>query len=67
MTGISYLQTLLDKEANMANSNQDNDFRKIIHIEIKQLRDSESPTCWGQDDCSTNILMRCPWRIDCGN
>jgi hypothetical protein len=65
MTEISYIQKLLDKEANMANSGQDNDFRKIIHIEIKQLRGSISPDCWGEDDCSTNILMRCPWRIDC--
>jgi hypothetical protein len=67
MTEISHIQKLLDKEATMANSGQDNDFRKIIHIEIKQLRGNDSPSCWGEDDCSTNMLMRCPWRIDCGN
>jgi hypothetical protein len=51
----------------MANKGQDNDFRKIILLEIKQLRGEVAPACWGEDDCSTNILMRCPWRIDCGN
>ena len=41
-------------------------FRKIIHEEIKVLRGNEAPICHGEDDCSTNMLMRCPWRIDCG-
>lgn len=67
MTEISHIQKLLDKEASMSNAGQNNDFRKIIHIEIKQLRGHDSPSCWGEDDCSTNMLMRCPWRIDCGN
>jgi hypothetical protein len=64
---MSRIQELLDKEATMANEGHDNDFRKIILIEIKQLRGNDAPECWGEDDCSTNTLMRCPWRIDCGN
>jgi hypothetical protein len=64
---MSKIQELLDKEATMANEGQDNDFRKIILLEIKHLRGSDAPACWGEDDCSTNMLMRCPWRIDCGN
>jgi hypothetical protein len=64
---MSKIQELLDKEANMANTGQGNsDFRKIIHAEIKVLRGNVSPHCWGEDDCSINMLMHCPWRIDCG-
>ena len=54
------LQHLLDAEANAANA------RYHIHQVIKQMRGSEPPPCWGEDDCSTEILSRCPWRIDCG-
>jgi hypothetical protein len=64
---MSRIQELLDKEAQLSNNGQDNDFRKIVLIEIKQLRGNEPPACWGEDDCSTNMLMRCPWRIDCGS
>jgi len=64
---MSKIQELLDKEATMANEGHDNDFRKIILLEIKHLRGSDAPACWGEDDCSTNMLMRCPWRIDCSN
>ena len=63
----TYIQELLDKEANMANSGQqDSDFRKIILEEIKSLRGHDAPVCFGEDDCSTNMLSRCPWRNDCG-
>ena len=64
---MTTLQELLDQEARLSNEGHgDSDFRKIIHEEIKARRGSEAPICWGQDDCSTNMLMRCPWRIDCG-
>ena len=64
---MTTLQELLDQEARLSNEGHgDSDFRKIIHEEIKVRRGSEAPICWGQDDCSTNMLMRCPWRIDCG-
>lgn len=64
---MSRIQDLLDKEAVLSNRGQNNEFRLMIHAEIKQLRGSESPPCWGEDDCSTDVLMRCPWRIDCGS
>ena len=64
---MSRIQELLDKEAELSNRGQNNDFRWIIHAEIKQLRGNDAPECWGEDDCSTNTLIRCPWRIDCGN
>lgn len=63
---MNVIQDLLDKEAELSNRGQNNDLRWIIHTEIKQLRGTEAPSCWGEDDCSTNMLMRCPWRIDCG-
>ena len=54
------IQELLDKEARLANE------RYAILKQIKLLRGDEPPHCWGQDDCSTLMLVRCPWRIDCG-
>jgi hypothetical protein len=56
---MSDIQTLLDKEAHLANR------RDLVHKQIKVLRGTEPPVCWGMDDCSTNILSQCPWRIDC--
>lgn len=64
---MTRIQELLDKEAELSNRGQNNDFRWIIHAEIKQLRGTDAPACWGEDDCSTSILSRCPWRIDCGS
>ena len=64
----SRVQQLLDQEARMSNEGLDRNhpFRKIIHEEIKVLRGNVAPACHGEDDCSTAILVRCPWRIDCG-
>lgn len=56
---MSEIQELLDKEANLGNR------RILIHKQIKTARNPEPPICWGIDDCSTNILSKCPWRIDC--
>jgi hypothetical protein len=66
---MSRVQELLDQEAKMSNEGMDRNhpFRKIIHEEIKVLRGTEAPVCYGEDDCSTSILSRCPWRIDCGS
>ena len=65
---MATIQELLDKEARLSNDGHgDSDFRKIIHEEIKARRGHDAPACWGEDDCSTSILMRCPWRIDCGS
>lgn len=56
---MSEIQVLLDKEANLANR------RSLVHKQIVVLRGEEPPACWGNDDCSTNIMSQCPWRIDC--
>ena len=61
------LQTLLNAEATIANDvDVAHLVRQQLHYEIVQLRGSEPPPCHGEDDCSTNILSQCPWRIDCG-
>ena len=65
MTG---LQDLLDQEAALSNSGLgDSEERKQLHTVIRLKRSSmPEPWCFGEDDCSTNMLMRCPWRMDCG-
>ena len=64
---MTRVQDLLDQEARLSNQGMSNThpLRVIVHEEIKQLRGKDAPVCWGEDDCSTNMLMRCPWRIDC--
>ena len=63
---MTKIQTLLDLEATLSNTGKkDSDEYRQAHIQIKELRGNEAPVCWGEDDCSTMILMRCPWRIDC--
>lgn len=62
------IQDLLDEEARLANTGHAKSReREKIHVEIVLRRGDTSPPCWGEDDCSTNMLMRCPWRIDCGD
>ena len=63
------IQGLLDKDAQLGNDGlpASHPFRQIIHVELKQLRGEHAPSCWGEDDCSTSLLVRCPWRIDCGS
>jgi len=56
---LSKIQKLLNKEAGLANR------RRVIEFEIKKLRGTEPPDCWGTDDCSTMMLAQCPWRDDC--
>ena len=56
---MSNIQDLLNKEANLANR------RILIHKQIKAARGEDPPICWGIDDCSTQIMSTCPWRIDC--
>lgn len=61
------IQELLDKEAALSNAGQHNCCeRYTILDEIRALRGTPPPACWGHDDCTSLILSRCPWRIDCG-
>ena len=65
---MATIQELLDKEAQLSNEGHGkSEFRMIILEEIKSRRGSDAPPCWGEDDCSTMMLVRCPWRIDCGS
>ena len=64
------LQKLLDEEARLSNIAYQNNTTvdlSLIHNKIKEMRGNNPPPCWGDDDCSTEFLMRCPWRIDCGS
>lgn len=65
---MSRIQVLLGQEARLSNAGEKDDpAYAAAHQELKQLRGTIPPHCWGEDDCSTMILMRCPWRIDCGS
>ena len=55
------IQELLDKEASLGNR------RYHVIQQIKAERGAEPPRCWGMDDCSTQIMSTCPWRIDCSD
>lgn len=65
---ISEMQNLLNQEATLANNGQgDSNERRQIHTVIRLKRNEQyRPVCFGEDDCSTNMLMCCAWRIDCG-
>ena len=57
------IQDLLDEEARLKNSGKDAEH--VISI-IRDMRGNDTPICFGLDDCSTDFLVRCPWRMDCG-
>lgn len=61
------IQELLDQEAWLSNNGKgDSEERRKIHTMIRLQRQLPAPVCFGYDDCSTHILSRCPWRMDCG-
>jgi hypothetical protein len=65
---MSELQELLNQEAMLSNTGYaDSEERKKIHTIIRLKRPAPPPVCFGLDDCSTMMLARCPWRMDCGN
>lgn len=65
---MTTLQELLDNEAKLSNNGfGDSKERQEIHKLIRVMRKGRhQPLCFGQDDCSTNMLSKCPWRMDCG-
>ena len=65
MTDNNNIQNLLDKSAKLSNRG-DNIGAKKLHEQIRQLRGNDPPCCFGDDDCSTMMLVQCPWRMDCG-
>lgn len=62
---MTKIQDLLDQEARLSNKGKVAERKPILTL-IKLMRQSPPPACWGEDDCTTAILVRCPWRIDCG-
>mgnify|MGYP003353240918 CR=1 FL=1 len=64
---MSSMQELLDKEAMLSNSGQDDSLeRQQILTIIRLKRQAPPPVCFGEDDCSIARLTHCPWRMDCG-
>jgi hypothetical protein len=65
----SPLQDLLDEEAELSNTGQGDSEQRQHLLTIIRLKRSEfpQPHCFGEDDCSTLVLSRCPWRMDCGS
>jgi len=65
---VSHLQDLLNQEAYLSyEGNGRSEEREQLHTAIRLMRDEKyRPPCFGEDDCSTSMLSRCPWRIDCG-
>jgi hypothetical protein len=65
---MTELQQLLNSEAKLSNRGKSNSpDRAAIHRKIVELRGKVAPHCHGHDDCSTQMLSTCPWRIDCGS
>ena len=64
----SPIQDLLDEEASIKCDSIENiEQREQLHTLIRLMRnETQRPQCFGEDDCSINTLVRCPWRIDCG-
>lgn len=62
------IQDMLDKEATLSNAGQgQSDERQQLLTMIRLKRNEQyRPPCFGEDDCSTSILSRCAWRMDCG-
>lgn len=62
------IQSMLDREAAICNlGSPDSEERQKLLTIIRLKRSSPPPVCFGEDDCSTSMLSRCPWRIDCGS
>ncbi len=71
------VQVLLDAEAQLSNimyhtlvpaiRAELTNTRSMLHRQIECLRGPDAPACYGQDDCSSSILSRCPWRMTCGD
>lgn len=65
---MTTMQDLLNREAKLSNAGKgDSPERQEILTMIRLKRDeTRRPPCFGEDDCSTLMLSKCPWRMDCG-
>jgi hypothetical protein len=65
---MTSMQDLLNREAVLSNIGKgDSVERQELLTMIRLKRDEQyRPGCFGEDDCSTQMLSTCPWRMDCG-
>lgn len=63
------LQDLLNQEATLCNTGLGDSARRQEILTVIRLTRNEQqrPWCFGEDDCSTQMLSQCPWRMDCGS
>ena len=65
---IMDIQELLDQEATLSNTGKGKSQERMeIHTLIRLQRFQPAPMCFGHDDCGTDRLSMCPWRMDCGS
>ena len=66
---MNTIQELLNREAKLSNQGLGaSPERQQLLTTIRLMRDERyRPVCFGEDDCSTNMLSQCPWRMDCGS
>lgn len=66
---MTEMQAMLNKEARLSNAGKgESDDRQKLLTMIRMKRDEANrPSCFGHDDCSTQMLSTCPWRMDCGS
>ena len=60
----NHIQNLLDESARLCNNGRQEEAEKL-YDKIRKLRGNDAPICFGWDDCSTMMLVQCPWRMDC--
>ena len=63
-TSLNNIQELLDLEAEYSNSGLVKEKEKVQTL--IRLQRGPAPECLGFDDCEVTTLIRCPWRMDCG-
>ncbi len=61
------IQMLLDSQAAFSNAGRHEENEAVKVLIRHRTKDQQPPHCFGEDDCSTNMLSRCAWRIDCGS
>lgn len=66
---MTKMQDLLNKEARLSNAGKGDSVERQETLTLIRLQRDEAyrPSCFGEDDCSTQMLSTCPWRMDCGS
>lgn len=66
---MTKMQDLLNKEARLSNAGKGDSVERQEILTLIRLQRNEAyrPSCFGEDDCSTQMLSTCPWRMDCGS